>query len=216
MSFEVTSTLEEASSLHPHIVTQVNIQQERPGSTCHLDLVYVLPPSVFVDIYQLKDKQASIGRATLFGEHDLEVPLERVKEPRGSVLFLRQYNTPVEVDLPLHLRYQRPRFNQDKQAITIAPPFAGWTCGDAPWPPLSKNHSLVPHDPLPSTFHLLTHQPNALELSVPVGKLEASTLITAGTFGVVLSCTVWICLAIYKSIQKNRRSEAKGKRRKSE
>jgi hypothetical protein len=27
---------------------------------------------------------------------------------------------------------------------------------------------------------------------------------------------LWICLAIYKSIQKNRRSEAKGKRRKSE
>ncbi|KAI8878954.1 hypothetical protein K501DRAFT_336431 [Backusella circina FSU 941] len=214
MTFEVSSTLEEASSLHPHILTTLNLQQHIPDPTCHLDLVYIFPPSVFVDIYQLKDKQTSLGKATLFGEQNLELPLERVTEKRGSILFLRQ--PPSQVNLPLHLRYQRGRLNQDRQPITIPPPFAGWTCGGGAWPPLSQNYSLVPHDVTGSQFYPLTHHPDPLQLSVPIGKLEASPFITVGTFGVVVSCTIWICVAIYRSIQRNRRSEAKGKRRKSE
>ncbi|GAA5812766.1 hypothetical protein MFLAVUS_006224 [Mucor flavus] len=213
---QVHSELQAASSLHPKIITTINIENNE-NSDCHLDVVYVLPASVFVDPYQLQDLEATLGKATVFGEHDLELPLEKVNEPRGSIVFLRQ-NQPLssfQLELPFHLRYQQPSLERDHQVITIEAPYAGWTCGDSKWPPIS--HSLItPYQSIESAFTELTHDTAPLTLSVPIGKVQDAAIVTYGTFGTVVLCTVWIARSVFVSIKKRRRLEAKGKRRKSE
>ncbi|KAG2196816.1 hypothetical protein INT47_002743 [Mucor saturninus] len=215
---EVYSELEAANSLHPKIKTTIQINEKK---NCHFDIVYVLPASVFVDPYQLQDLAPLIGKATVFGEHDLELPLEKVKEWRGSIVFLRQETTsPVmQVTLPLHLRYQQPSEHLDKQPITIQAPWAGWTCGggsDSLWPPIEHELISSPQVDSSAIFRRLSNDPTPLILSVPIGKVQDATVVTYGTFVSVVLCTLWIVYAVYLSVRKRRRLEAKGKRRKSE
>lgn len=213
---QVRSKLEAANSLHPKIKTTFNIDNENKKN-CHLDIVYVLPASVFVDPYQLKDLEPVLGKSTVFGEHDLELPLEKIKETRGSIVFLRQKQplSLFELELPLHLRYQQPSFEKDHQHITIEAPYAGWTCGNYNWPPLSYE-LITPPNNMDSAFTKLINDPTPLTLSVPIGKVQDSQIVTYGTFGTVVLCTIWITRSVFISIKKRRRSEAKGKRRKSE
>ncbi|KAG2202452.1 hypothetical protein INT46_002247 [Mucor plumbeus] len=218
----VHSELVQASSLHPKISTFIDLKNTINNTeSCQLDIIYVLPPSVFVDPYQLNDLEESLGKATIFGEHDLELPLEKIKETRGCIVFLRQNPTQPKwkLELPLHLRYQQPSVNTDNQPITIESPYAGWTCGNdkALWPPLSKQYSLLPSIQTGSaSFIKLSSNPATLELAVPIGKVQDAPIVTYGTFGVVLFCTFWIIYSVILSIKKRRRTEAKGKRRKSE
>jgi hypothetical protein len=217
---QVRSELQAASSLHPKILTTIDIGKEKP-TNCYLDVVYVLPASVFVDPYQLQDLEPLLGKATIFGEHDLELPLEKVKETRGSIVFLRQSQqsfTSFQLELPFHLRYQQPSIKQDNQSITIETPYAGWTCGNYDIPPISSQYDLLPpslHNDL-DAFTKLSSDPTPLTLSVPIGKVQDTQLVTNGTFGAVVFCTIWITRSVFISIKRRRRSEAKGKRRKSE
>lgn len=213
---QVYSELEAASSLHPKIKTTLNIDNGNKQN-CYLDIVYELPASVFVDPYQLQDLEPLLGKATVFGEHDLELPLEKVKESRGSIVFLRQKqpNSQFYLELPLHLRYQQPSLKKDHQLITIQAPYAGWTCGNYDWPPLANALITSPNN-VASAFTKLINDPTPLTLSVPIGKVQDAQLVTYGTFGSVVLCTLWIARSVFISIKKRRRSEAKGKRRKSE
>lgn len=218
----VYSELVQGSSLHPKISTSIDLKDTINNTeSCQLDIVYVLPPSVFVDPYQLNDLEESLGKAIVFGEHDLELPLEKIKETRGSIVFLRQTQIQPkwQIELPLHLRYQQPSIHTDNQPITIESPYAGWTCGNdkAPWPPLSDQYSLLPSIQTNSaSFIKLSSSPATLTLTVPIGKVQDASIVTYGTFGAVLFCTFWIIYSVILSIRKRRKTEAKGKRRKSE
>lgn len=214
---KIRSNLTSANSFHPKIITYIEFdkEDERPSEDCQLDLVYELPASVFVDPYQLQDLESSIGKATVFGEHDLELPLEKVKEPQGSLVFLRQTSSSPVVELPIHNRYQRPASDKIYQSVTIQPPYAGWTCGRAPWPVL--DHPLLPKtEAYPQFIPLHTSQQDSLTLFVPVGRVQDRQWVTLGTFCVVVWCTVWIASSIMLSVKKRKRTEAKGKRRKSD
>jgi hypothetical protein len=216
---EVYSKLEQEHSLHPKIVTHISIEETSPKEDCHLDVVYVLPPSVFVDPYQLQDLESVIGKSTIFGEHDLELPLEKIKETRGSVVFLRQNKTipTYHFEVPLHLRYQQPSLEKNSQSITIQAPYAGWTCGNYKYPPLSNLYPLITSNLQDeSAFKQLSNDPTPLTLSVPVGKVQDASIVTYGTFGAVLFCTIWITRSVFTAIKKRRRTEVKGKRRKSD
>ncbi|KAI8638969.1 PIG-X [Parasitella parasitica] len=218
----VHSRLIQPNSLHPKIATLVDLKDTISNEgLCQLDIIYVLPPSVFVDPYQLKDLQETIGKATLFGEHDLELPLEKIKETRGSIVFLRQTRIQPkwQLELPLHLRYQQPSIHTDHQTIHIESPYAGWTCGNESqsWPPLSDEYSLLPSIQANSaSFIKLSGEPATLNLTVPIGKVQDASVVTFGTFGAVVLCACWIIYSVGLSIKKRRRTEAKGKRRKSE
>ncbi|KAI8372490.1 PIG-X [Blakeslea trispora] len=217
---EVRSTIIQASSLHPKIQTTVETESKNNAS-CYLDVIYVLPPSIFVDPYQLKNLH-SLGEVTVFGERDLELPLEKIKEKRGSVVFLRQsadVRFPLLIELPFHLRYQQPSFDKTSQPIIIQPPFAGWTChngSEAPWPPLSNRYTLVPTLDSEAIFSELSFDTTPLSLSVPVGKMQDASIVTTATFFTVILCTIWIARSIFLSIEKRKKTDAKGKRRKSE
>ncbi|KAK4512698.1 uncharacterized protein ATC70_003403 [Mucor velutinosus] len=222
----VQSELVQASSLHPKIVTFIDLKETINNTeSCQLDIVYVLPPSVFVDPYQLTDLQETLGKATVFGEHDLELPLEKIKETRGSIVFLRQSHVRPswQIELPLHLRYQQPSIHTEHQPIIIESPYAGWTCGDSsnhpqPWPPLAHQYSLLPShlSSNSASFIKLSNEPATLQLTVPIGKVQDASIVTKGTFAAVVFCTCWIIYSVVLSIKKRRKTEAKGKRRKSE
>ncbi|KAI8987781.1 PIG-X [Mycotypha africana] len=202
-----------------------------PFLDCHLDIVYVLPPSVFVDPYQLRDLVSTIGTATVIGEHDLELPLEKIKDERGSIVFLRQHHVKpaIHLELPLHLRYQQPSNNKESQSITIQAPYAGWTCGgdsnESSYPtPLREKYSLLADLPLTAAtttarFTALTNSVSStppLELYVPVGRGKDRSLVFIGTFLIVVLCTLWIIRSVVASLRKRKRLDAKGKRRRSE
>ncbi|CDH59014.1 hypothetical protein RO3G_10882 [Lichtheimia corymbifera JMRC:FSU:9682] len=229
----VQSRLDKAQSLHPHIVTRLDPLPE-PQPHCFFDVIYELPASVFVDPNQLSNLP-SFQRHWVFGETDLEVPLEHVKETRGSVVIVRQKPTDIEheLDLPIHLRYQRPSDNDSFRDIKISAPRVGWTC------PLQQQHpddhgnvisisnnlppipeiAMIPShhmDPNMYTFHPLEDNGTILKLQVPVGNTQDANMVQWGTALCVLACTSWIGWSVWRSIQKRRRYEAKGKRRKSE
>lgn len=221
MEETIESTLENANSLHPHIITTVIAPppfSSLPSNECWLDIVYELPASVFVDPNQLHDL-ADFRNARVFGETDLEAPLEHVREPRGSLVIVRRKNRDdrrtFKLDLPIHLRYQHPSYNATHRSIRIPPPKAGVTCGFG-LPAIQ--HPLLPRYAAVASFtpFNVTTQEYDLELAVPVGRQEDATLVQIGTFVTVLACSAWIIWAILQSIKKTKRREAKGKRRKSQ
>ncbi|KAI8370611.1 PIG-X [Radiomyces spectabilis] len=218
------SFLSKANSLHPHIISHLTVEAPPNNDNCALDIIYELPPSVFVDVNQLADFASLIGNATVFGETDLEAPLEHVKDKRGSVVILRQPFTrePKRViDVPLHLRYQQPSLTETQRPIEIPLPVAGWTCHklgqSAPYPPLDAKYSLVQAIDRNAYFTAIDPPTDGvLQLGVPVGDVKDRSFVEVGTLSCVVLCTVWILVAVYKSLAKRNRIEAKGKRRKSE
>ncbi|KAI7872473.1 PIG-X [Spinellus fusiger] len=187
MSQWVVSTLNGAHSLHPHLLTSVQVSgQVPPASDCHLELIYPLPPSVFVDPHQLLDLYSY---ATVYGEVDLEAPLEHVQETPGSVVHLPLpvQSTPLQstlsIDLPLHLRYQSPAQTQ-YQPLHLPQPIAGWRCGplEAGFPPsLSDVWTLLPTNTSMVTFEPLQQPQDPLVLGVPVGDKRDTLLVEVGT-----------------------------------
>ncbi|KAI9490524.1 PIG-X [Zychaea mexicana] len=127
---QVQWSLDKAESLHPHIITTLHsVHDQQQPKECWLDLIYQLPASVFVDPNQLP------SNVHVFGETDLEAPLEHVQEPRGSTVIIRHTNNDtndndeLRIDLPIHLRYQRPSStSQIYRSIAIPKPRVGWTC----------------------------------------------------------------------------------------
>ncbi|KAG2217536.1 hypothetical protein INT45_009961 [Circinella minor] len=238
---QVSWHFDKETSFHPHIITRLeSIQQEDPN--CWFDIIYQLPASVFVDPNQVD------SNIYVFGETDLEAPLEHVKEPRGSTIIIRKKQQDEEhekekenviIDLPIHLRYQRPSSTETYRSIKIPKPRAGWTCkipikdneqvDNGPWtrnknrlllPPLQEN-ALIPinkMDPSKTVFQdvLVTGKEDYLVLYVPVGRTQDLDMVQMGTMVAVVTCTLWIILATWKSITKRRRYDAKGKRRRSE
>ncbi|KAI8142521.1 PIG-X [Fennellomyces sp. T-0311] len=218
---QVQWSLDKADSLHPHIITAFQASNVvAPG--CWFDAIYELPASVFVDPNQLP------RHVHVFGETDLEAPLEHVKEPRGSTVVIRRFPTMTygQVDLPLHLRYQRPSSSSSYRSIRIPKPRVGWTCLNEkdtvymsnPMPPL--HDTLIPPqrmDPALFTFEE-TQGPRQdyLELKVPVGHTQDAEIVQLGTTVAVVFSSFWIVWAIWKSLAKRRRYDAKGKRRRSE
>lgn len=218
MEETIESKLENANSFHPHIITVVTAP---PSSECWLDILYDLPASVFVDPNQLKDL-TDFRNARVFGETDLEAPLEHVREPRGSLVIVRRKAIDGHtwtLDLPIHLRYQHPSYNagETHREIRISLPKAGITCGSG-LPDIQ--HPLLPCQTTAVSsfvpFNVTAQEEQYLQLAVPVGRQEDIMLVQCGTFVTVLACTLWIIWAIWESVKKTRRRDAKGKRRKSQ
>jgi hypothetical protein len=124
-----TSNVEEPHGFHTTSVTYVDTT--RPGDSCDLHVIYLLPPEIFIDPYDL-ERRAQEGngpRFMLWGEVDLEAPVETVDQ-RGSVLLIEgpeQLSRPIDIEL--HLRYARPSKDGKLYQTTHAPwPWPFWAC----------------------------------------------------------------------------------------
>src|SRR6266542_1579839 len=119
------SSVSPSQSFHPYFSTSIKysvIEEE-----CKDYIIYILPNSFFVDVYQLKDK-FSDEQIKVWGETDLEVPFGMASLKWGSlVLITRQSSEDLynfEFNLPLHMRYQ-PAISGNTQSHKFA---------RVPWP----------------------------------------------------------------------------------
>src|SRR5215469_10764819 len=97
---------------------------DRPG--CDAYLLYLLPPDVFVDKFELQQQKLSFS---LYGHADLELPLSAVDDA-PSVLEIKLPRSQLgetTVDIPLHARYPRPS-TSPFSTVQIPEPEAFWVC----------------------------------------------------------------------------------------
>ncbi|ORZ22089.1 PIG-X protein, partial [Absidia repens] len=177
-----TTTVSLRDSFHPHLVTTIHIDGETSlfdsalmtsssasqAWQCALDIRYHLPPSVFVDRYQLNDTLLNTP-FIVQGSHDLEAPLEHVGSQEETWMIVRgreeemdasttiQQRSPpypmkdLIVDIPLHLRYQAPDDTLTHRTITIPWPQVGWLCQQ------TDPHSRAPTAASPPSLYSSLH-----------------------------------------------------------
>ncbi|CAI2182142.1 13015_t:CDS:2 [Funneliformis geosporum] len=208
------SSISPSQSFHPHFNTL--IKYSTIEDKCKDHIVYTLPNSFFVDIYQLKD-MFSDEQIKVWGETDLESPVGMTSLKWGSLVLITKQNSEdvdnFEFNLPLHMRYQ-PAISGNKQknhVITAAPwPFVIRVCeNDVPEPlyaPTPLPLSLL----FPSTSEikyifpqeeLLQHNfwPKVV-VGVPVGQLSYLKLVEWWTILTSLMGCVWIIWTIKKKV----------------
>lgn len=222
-----THSVAPSSSFHPHLYTNITFNHAPSRLDCIFDIIYIIPREAFVDINQLNDLKIT-KHIVVLNETDLEAPVEKVRggnvvairyEADDYLMLLGQH---VSIDLPLHMRYHKADSLWTHQTVTIPTPKVGWTCLiDPPQKPSS-----IP--PLPSIdFHLERDSRTTFDeiestavgnmtVSVPVGRTDDTYTVQTGTFITVIVGSLWIAYTIYRAVVKRKRTEAKGKRRKSE
>lgn len=72
------STMSSSQTLHPRSITTIRSNPYIDATTgyCDLYVIQLLPPSIFVDPLQLQSLEPDIGRAIVYGEIDLEKPVD--------------------------------------------------------------------------------------------------------------------------------------------
>ena len=101
------SSISPSQSFHPYFSTSINysVMEEK----CKDYILYTLPNSFFVDVYQLKDKFTD-EQIKVWGETDLESPFGVTSLKWGSLVLITKQNSGdlynFEFSLPLHMRYQ--------------------------------------------------------------------------------------------------------------
>ncbi|CAO3640088.1 unnamed protein product [Cunninghamella blakesleeana] len=215
-------------------------------STCALDIIYTLPPSMFVDRYQLRNLYQDIDYFIDDGDANLEKPLEEIPH-RDSYIIIRNQATS---ELITHLRYQQPDHQFTHRIIQLDLPKVGWICYSNPSPHHDQNEKelkmKLSYPTLKESFSFYLNNMNdhhhhhqfkwipilsssssnlnqitnvsssSLQIHVPVGNLNDVMIVQWGTMITLLFGTLWILWSINTAVKKHRRHEAKGKRRKSE
>lgn len=138
------------AGFHP----KLSVTVKAAASSCPLYLRHTLPPSFIVDRFQLSQLHSEgrlgayeLGESTIVvrGERDLEGPLVRAGDASillrlrgGSVKGKeREVEGEVEVEVPLHVRYQVPvqerwvdGVRQDVLEVAMGWPVVFWACDE--------------------------------------------------------------------------------------
>ncbi|KDQ11743.1 hypothetical protein BOTBODRAFT_177121 [Botryobasidium botryosum FD-172 SS1] len=112
-----------AHPFHLKTITTLSLPAEpqSPSPACSLHLLFQLPPSIFIDPYELEELEDHYGRLRyrVWGETDLEKPVSAV-DSRGSVLLVdvgadilgnahkKGGGGELQVEVPMHVRYLSP------------------------------------------------------------------------------------------------------------
>ncbi|KAK9472006.1 PIG-X [Dipodascopsis tothii] len=195
-------------------------------AACKLHAYYTLPNFLFVDKYQLSDladaKAGGVQRVVgIWGETDLEVPvwmvdgwgssvlLEVLPSPRPPPIPLRPGLEYMELEIPMHSRYEVPDWNTSVVTHEVPWPVLFWAC------PAAVSEDRLRKNPFESsplgverffdagtTFHYLTPNLNAStaaepthltsELRIPVVPLETYRWVQPVTVVVIVFGCFWI------------------------
>lgn len=222
-----STRIQPARTFHPQLITTIKLPEilepknhHHFVSTCSLNVLYTLPPSIFVDPYQLADltPQSLAGTESgrilgVWGEADLEKPVDQVRG-WGSLVLVRAangaslegHNGTVSVTLPAHARYQPPRGDGAFEiSVELQTPDVFWMCENSNEraetstpPPISFLFPPPPPNHHREFFPLKT---NPLEGSktvfVPVGRIQDIAVVGAITpIAAVLACVV-VCIGMW-------------------
>lgn len=120
----VSSTIQNPNSFHPISLVSFTISpQTSLSESCSLHLLYRLSPSIFIDPYELSQRQHSYT-FTNWGKTELEKPVHAIENTDAHVLFTINVPSPpaasphsesgeaegihFDVEVPLHARYLAP------------------------------------------------------------------------------------------------------------
>ena len=132
----LSSSLTTHRGFHSIYSTQIILNDTVDFATCTLHLLYILPPRIFVDAYELANRR-DLYSFRLSGISNLELPVTEVN-PEGSALLLNVLlprpsphgTQKVTVDIPLHLRYGETAQSKasDDGTIKVSWPTGFWAC----------------------------------------------------------------------------------------
>ncbi|KAF9011919.1 hypothetical protein BDQ17DRAFT_1345116 [Cyathus striatus] len=196
MSFTLSSGLYPTQGFHTTSTTKINVSS-LPSSSCTLELLYALPPLIFVDRYELALRSSSYNFSinSASGNLDLEKPVHAVEqetvELKVSVgLWDAEKEEAVVIDVPMHLRYPEAagadskeqqyvsvRLDWPKGVVTCsADNLASYTLTTTPIPPERASSADYAHD----------------TIRVPSGRKSDLTFVETGTAVTILVCFFWL------------------------
>ncbi|KAL1917207.1 uncharacterized protein VTP21DRAFT_4863 [Calcarisporiella thermophila] len=202
--------LDPSRGFHPTLHTSLS-SASPPRNYCELEAIYVLPSDFFADPYQLRDLNTAKTRVWVYGETDLELPVDAIQR-WGSVIRVRkEAGEDHEWTIPIHMRYQRLNDSGESEVRANAP-LVGWVCPydsrrDYP-APLPETLLLSPSQ----QFHpLLPDASKEVRIRVPTGRPQDRGVIAWGTFLGLGLATLWLSYTILRAWTRALRRERKGK-----
>ncbi|KAF9507879.1 hypothetical protein BS47DRAFT_1351072 [Hydnum rufescens UP504] len=202
--FHTTSTINIKINISDLVLSHNQRHHDR------LHVVYILPPCVFADRYELEQRhQDGTGPSfRLWGETNLELPVEAV-DPRGSALLLtiQRSEGDESVQVPLHMRYMLPRASGGHVSVRF------------PWPTIfwaSDEDSLKLAESLwyrrrtnVSAMFLRPSQDPFYTVKIPTGNLDQGPLAVWLTLILVLFSFLYVARGLWvSSIRLSRRRAA--------
>lgn len=183
------------SDLHPkhgfHPISASSLHVPAQFRTCTYHLLYSLPPSVFVDKYELANYRSSYS-FQLWGTSNLELPVFALEQSNSTLLLtVEPSDEPIEVNVPLHLRYGSPAL--DSYVHIKAPEPVGFfscpltlnanvTSASMPQLPEEVVQFITQNSIRPVTFFPVIPATKVEDtLRVPVGRLHDLPLVEYGT-----------------------------------
>ncbi|KAF7316102.1 RBR-type E3 ubiquitin transferase [Mycena indigotica] len=217
-----SSALSHSQSFHPIFTTTIS-QTPSPYQACSLNLLYALPPLIFIDPYELANRAVSYSFQHA-GPSNLELPVAAFDPSTSNSSLLltvgREADSEVVVELPLHVRYG---------PVALSKNAKGFIDTEIPWPkafyacPASADHELLSSDsPLPimppsfttsfasQTIHLVPPASDAPAFEVvhtPVGNAADVRTVELGTAVVIIVCFLYLLRAMQRTFMRLKSSE---------
>ncbi|KAK9495054.1 PIG-X [Lipomyces doorenjongii] len=198
------------------------IDVSEASTSCGLYGYYVLPNFIFVDKYQVSDladaQAGGIKRVVgIWGETDLEIPVWMV-EKWGSTMLLELIPPEqpllaggmphLDIEIPMHSRYEVPRWNTTRLKHDVPWPTLFWACNSSAEPDMATSpfdSNGLGHEYFfdPGTMFYYLHPNQTISnpvnktylvtnLNIPVVPLEAYKYVQPWTVIVILLGCMWI------------------------
>lgn len=222
-----SGSFSDPAGLHPKFLLKIDAA-EAPSEDCTLNAYFSIPKDFFIDKYQLADQQLleSLGLKKLKafrGEADLEAPTWTQSRWGSSALFevdpkKVDDNGLIDVELPLHMRYQEPGFVSEYTPAKLPWPTVFWACpASAEWQQFVVNpfdRGYLGYDvdfPKETAYHHLSpvNGTTYSTVHVPVLEMKHAPVVKIGTAVVVGVGFLYIVAKILGSVMK--KSEPKKK-----
>lgn len=216
-----SGSFNDPAGLHPKFSLKVNAA-EAPSGDCTLNAYFSIPKDFFIDKYQLADQQLleSLGLRKLKvfrGEADLEAPTWTQSRWGSSALFeidpkKVDDNGFIDVEFPLHMRYQEPGFVSEYSLAKLPWPTVFWACpAGAEWQKFVVNpfdRGYLGYDldfPKETTYHHLSpvNGTTYSTVDVPVLEMKHAPMVKIGTAVIVGVGFLYIVAKILGSMMKS-------------
>ncbi|KAG8948299.1 hypothetical protein FRC04_009937 [Tulasnella sp. 424] len=219
------SSLSSSHGAHPKVLTNITFPTPISAPECTYHLLFSLPPAVFIDKFESPFNDLRIAR--MWGKMDLELPIHALPSQSNSFAMLQierpngtQSPKGTEVEVPLHVRYARPRSGGGYEHVKMDWPLFVSACPrEDPAGRGTLLDELQPpfNNPFNDPPHVVTIFPardaNAtFEFVIPVGNSDHLLVTQLATAGLVLFCFVWVSWAMFVA----RRAKQSGPTQKQE
>ncbi|KAL4263892.1 Protein PBN1 [Pleurotus pulmonarius] len=226
--FTISSSLEPDSGFHTCSKSVVQISSAPELHHCSLNLHFVLPPFLFVDLYELQQRNASYSFLH-HGVNNLELPVAALPRENSELLLNVHYArvpsgiVTVEVEVPLHARYGEPAAEGESPFVVANVPKPGGfvACSRDTHAPVSSDNlpEMSPqftalYDLEASTFIKLApagssaHTPDTLR--IPIGSISHLAVVETGTAFCIVALFFYLLhamLSTYKTLNASRHAK---------